>query len=369
MQAARAEGLRYVTDREPGIRRVRRGKSFVYVRPDGKRLVDRIQLDRIRKLAIPPAYEDVWICTLPEGHLQATGRDARGRKQYRYHARWRVQRDGAKFDRMLEFGRALPRIRRRVALDLRKTGLPRERVLATLVRLLERTLIRVGNEEYARTNKSFGLTTLRNRHAEFEGETLQLVFRGKSGVAQRVCITDKRLARLVRDCQEIPGQELFQWVDADGARHRITSSDVNDYLREASGGSFTAKDFRTWFATLEALELLRGRRAETVKEAKQHVLETVTAVATRLGNTPSICRKCYIHPDVLLAYAEGRFAQLSSSDSTLALRALLTRKSSRKLVNAVVRRRNGAGRGSLVHRRRTRPTSTSERVLVKPAGR
>jgi DNA topoisomerase-1 len=330
-QAARAEGLRYSSDREPGIRRFARGKHFYYRDADGDRISDAAVIRRIRKLAIPPAYTNVWICPHPNGHLQATGRDARGRKQYRYHAQWREHRDATKFDRMLEFGRALPRIRRRVAKDLRLRGLPREKVLATLVRLLECTLIRVGNEEYARANGSFGLTTLRDRHVETKGSAIVLEFRGKSGIAQRARVTDRAVARIVRDCRDIPGQELFQWIDERGERRPIGSSDVNDYLREASGGPFSAKDFRTWFATLEALELLRRQRHDSAGEARRQVLAAVKAVADKLGNTPAICRKCYIHPVILSAYEEGKLTLLNGTSAPLALRKLLApaRKSSR----------------------------------------
>jgi DNA topoisomerase I len=330
-QAARAEGLRYSSDREPGIRRFARGKHFYYRDADGDRITDEAEIRRIRKLAIPPAYKNVWICRHPNGHLQATGRDARGRKQYRYHPQWREHRDTTKFDRMLEFGRALPRIRRRVAKDLRLRGLPREKILATLVRLLECTLIRVGNEEYARANGSFGLTTLRDRHVETQGNAIVLEFRGKSGIAQRARVTDRAVARIVRDCRDIPGQELFQWIDERGERRPIGSSDVNDYLREASGGPFSAKDFRTWFGTLEALELLRRQRRGSAGEARKQVLATVKAVADKLGNTPAICRKCYIHPVVLSAYEEGKLTLLNGASAPLALRKLLApaRKSTR----------------------------------------
>jgi DNA topoisomerase-1 len=265
----------------------------------------------------------VWICCDPKGHIQATGRDARGRKQYRYHARWRTHRDAAKFDRMLEFGKALPRIRRRVAQDLRKSGLPRARVLATVVRLLEFTLVRVGNEEYARANGSFGLTTLRDRHVSVRGDKLTFEFRGKSGISQCVSVSDPALARIVRRCADIPGQELFQWIDAEGQRHRVDSTDVNEYLREASGGPFTAKDFRTWFATLEALQCLRRRRVGNEREIKRELTAAITLVSERLGNTPTICRKCYIHPEVLAAFADGRLAKLNGAAPVLALRGLL----------------------------------------------
>ena len=314
-------------------------------------------LARIRSLAVPPAYKDVWICLYANGHLQATGRDARGRKQYRYHPRWRVHRDATKFDRMLEFGRALPRIRRRVARDLRQAGLPREKVLATIVRLLERTLIRVGNEEYARDNGSFGLTTLRNRHVELKGPTVQLEFRGKSGILQKMSIEDRTVARIVRDCRDIPGQELFQWIDAEGEHRRIDSSDVNDYLREASGGPFTAKDYRTWFATLEALQFLRGRVATSEREARKHVIETATAVATKLGNTPAICRKCYIHPEVFAAFTDGRLAALQGKAAPQLLRALLAPKRVRQ------RRRSNPTRRVKVGTSRRLQSPTAARPL------
>ena len=322
-QAARAEGLRYSSDSQLGFRRIPCGRGFFYRDSNGRRITDTAVLGRIRKLAIPPAYKDVWICAHSNGHLQATARDARGRKQYRYHPQWRAHRDATKFDRMLEFGRALPRIRRRVSKDLRAPGLPREKVLATIVRLLECTLIRVGNEEYARSNGSFGLTTLRDRHVEVKGGLLTLEFRGKSGVAQRALVTDRAVARIVRDCRDIPGQELFQWIDEGGQRRPIGSSDVNDYLREASGGPFTAKDYRTWFATLEALELLRRKRPASSNEARKQVLAAVKAVSEKLGNTPAICRKCYIHPVILASHEEGRLALLNGASAPLALRKLL----------------------------------------------
>jgi DNA topoisomerase I len=320
------DGVQYTSDCSPGIRRLRRGRNFTYRYPSGRKVSDPTLLARIRRLAIPPAYRDVWICSDPQGHLQATGRDARGRKQYRYHPDWRTHRDAAKFDRMLEFGRSLPRIRRRVAQDLRKSGLPRERVLATLVRLLESTLVRIGNEEYARSNGSFGLTTLRDRHVSVRGATLTFEFRGKSGIAQSVSINDPVLARIVQRCADIPGQELFQWIDADGERRRIDSADVNGYLRAASGGPFTAKDYRTWFATVEALQALRKRPVGNKGEIKRELVATVAAVAKRLGNTPSICRKCYIHPEVLSAYGDGRLARLNGAKPAAALRGLLRRR-------------------------------------------
>lgn len=323
----KVEGLRYTTDRELGIRRVKRGRGFTYLlssESGARPVTDPAVLARIRKLAIPPAYRDVWICLHANGHLQATGRDARGRKQYRYHARWRLHRDGTKFDRMLDFGHALPRIRRRVSSDLRQGGLPREKVLAAIVRLLECTLARVGNEEYARANGSFGLTTLRDRHVATNGATVNLEFRGKSGIAHRVSIADRAVARIIRGCRDIPGQELFQWIDADGQRRPVDSADVNEYLRQASGGDFTAKDFRTWFATVEALDLLKRRAApSTDRETRREIVAAVTAVAHKLGNTPTICRKCYIHPVILSAYGEGRLARVAAMSAPRALHALL----------------------------------------------
>src|SRR5436190_1573116 len=257
-EAARAAGLRYVSDALPGIRRKQAGRGFTYVGPDGDRISDRASLARIKSLAVPPAWTDVWICPDPRGHIQATGRDARGRKQYRYHARWRAVRDETKYDRMIAFGEALPRIRRRTEMDLRRPGLPREKVLAAVVRLLEVTRIRVGNEEYARTNRSYGLTTLLDRHVTVAGPTLRFSFRGKSGVRHQVDLTDRRLAAIVKRCRDLPGQELFQYVDDDGRQHTIDSADVNDYLRQLSGADFTAKDFRTWAGTVLAARALRA---------------------------------------------------------------------------------------------------------------
>ncbi len=260
---------------------------------------------RIRKLAIPPAYRDVWICTSPDGHLQATGYDARGRKQYRYHPLWREVRDEDKFRRMLAFGRTLPRIHRQVALDLRRAAMPREKVIATVVRLLERTLIRVGNEQYVRQNGSYGLTTLRNRHVAVNGSVIHFEFRGKHGIRHRLSVEDPRAASVVRRCRDLPGQELFEYIDEHGRRRDVTSSDVNDYLREAAGDDFTAKDFRTWYATLHALAQLKGRRFGNVREAKAHVKAMLCEVAGRLGNTPAMCRKCYVHPAVIDSYLSG----------------------------------------------------------------
>ena len=298
-------GLVYVSDDRPGIRRIRKSEGFVYRHADGKPVRNAADLERIRKLAIPPAYEDVWICTHPRGHLQATGRDARGRKQYRYHPEWRLARDADKFERMLEFGAALPRVRRRVTADLAKpvvTQPTRETVLATLVRLLDTTLVRVGNDEYARTNNSYGLTTLRNRHAAVSGSTLRLRFRGKSGVIHEVALEDPRVANVVRRCQAMPGQDLFQYEDEAGVTRAVGSSDVNDYIREASGASFTAKDFRTWHGTVHALTLWAEQMAANAA-SRLSANQVLAEVARRLGNTVAVCKKAYVHPRVLQVLA------------------------------------------------------------------
>ena len=302
---ARQAGLRYVGDHLPGIR-IGAGRGFRYAGPDGKAVRDAATLARIRALAIPPAWTDVWISPWDNGHIQATGRDARGRKQYRYHARWRSVRDEAKYERTLAFGRALPAIRARVGADLKRPGLPREKVLATVVWLLEATMMRVGNEEYARRNQSFGLTTLRDRHVRVDGSEVEFRFRGKSGVQHAVKVDDARLARVIRAARDLPGQELFQYIDDDGERRGIGSADVNDYLREITGEEFTAKDFRTWSGTvLAALALQECEKFDSEAQAKKNVVRAIEHVAQRLGNTPSVCRKCYVHPAVLDAYFDG----------------------------------------------------------------
>jgi DNA topoisomerase-1 len=304
--AARAAGLRYTSDEGPGIRRRHSGSGFTYVGPQGRAVGDRHTLARIRALAIPPAWEDVWICPRADGHVQAVGRDARGRKQYRYHAGWREVRDAAKYERLVPFARRLPTIRRRIARDLARAGLPREKVLALVVRLLETTHIRVGNSEYARTNGSFGLTTLRDRHAAVSATRVRFRFRGKAGKLHEIDVADRRLARLVRRCQELPGQELFQYVDDDGAVRAIGSSEVNDYLRTVSGDDFTAKDFRTWAGTVAAAEIL-GELPEPTSAAagKRAVAGAIAEVARRLGNTAAVCRKCYVHPLVVDGFLDG----------------------------------------------------------------
>jgi DNA topoisomerase-1 len=308
-ESARAAGLRYQSDDAPGIRRAKSGRGFSYRQPDGALVRDRRVLERIRQLAIPPAWQDVWISPLANGHLQATGRDARGRKQYRYHADWRTIRDETKFSRLIAFAEALPALRVRVEEDLGGRGLSRERVLATVVRLLETTLIRVGNEEYVRENNSYGLTTLRTRHVDIAGNTLRFSFRGKSGKDHSVELHDRRLARIVHQCRDLPGHELFQYLDEDGARQAVTSEDVNDYLRQATGESFSAKDFRTWGGTVLALAFLA---AQTASEGapRSVVVEMFKQVAAQLGNRPAVCRKYYVHPAVTETYLNGRLGEL-----------------------------------------------------------
>jgi DNA topoisomerase-1 len=308
VESASAAGLRYVSDASAGIRRRRAGRGFRY--EDAGGLVrDREQLARIRSLAIPPAWSDVWICRDARGHLQATGRDARGRKQYRYHARWREVRDATKYGRMPAFAHALPALRARLERDLAAQGLPREKVLAAVVRLLEATLVRVGNEEYARRNRSFGLTTLRSRHADVSGAKVRFRFRGKGGKLHSVGVSDRRLSRIVKRCQELPGHELFQYVEQDGGLRSVGSADVNAYLREASGQDFTAKDFRTWAGTVLAAWALHERApAASKRQQARNVVRAVEKVAERLGNTAAICRRCYVHPAVLESYLDGTLA-------------------------------------------------------------
>jgi DNA topoisomerase-1 len=304
--SAKAAGLRYVSDSKPGIQRKRRGSGFRYVDAAGKPLHDKQTLARIKSLVIPPAWTDVWICPIPNGHLQATGRDARGRKQSRYHPRWRQLRDETKYEHMVSFGKALPRIRERVEHDLALSGLPRPKILATIVRLMETTYIRVGNQEYARQNKSYGLTTMRGKHVEVHGSAITFTFPGKSGVHHEIDLEDRRLAKIVRRCQDLPGYELFQYLDADGERHTVDSSDVNDYLREMTGQDFTAKDFRTWAGTvLTCAELQALEAFESETQAKKNMVQAIKVVSSLLGNTPSVCRKCYVHPAVLDCYMTG----------------------------------------------------------------
>jgi DNA topoisomerase-1 len=318
--AARRAGLVYVSDREPGIRRRKSGKGFSYVDARGKALRDAATLQRIRALVIPPAWTDVWICPNPQGHIQAIGRDARGRKQYRYHARFREVRDETKYEKIFDFAAALPKLRAHCRRELAKPGHSRDKVLAAVVCLLEQTLIRVGNEEYSRLNQSFGLTTLRDRHARIRGAQVEFHFRGKSGKDHSVAINDKRLARIVKRCRDLPGDELFQYLDDDGERRSIGSSDVNDYLRSITGEDFTAKDFRTWAGTvLAAIALHECGQAPSQTCAKRHIVEAVKRTAERLGNTPAVCKRCYVHPLILDAYGRGelvpRFRLAKGSES------------------------------------------------------
>jgi DNA topoisomerase-1 len=314
--SARAAGLRYSSDARPGIARKRNGRGFKYLGPNGRNVRSAVDLGRIRSLVIPPAWSKVWISPDPRGHLQATGRDARGRKQYRYHPRWRLVRDENKYGRLIEFAQVLPRIRRTTSEHLRRAGLPREKVLATVVQLLEKTLIRVGNDEYARSNRSYGLTTLRDGHVDVNGQRLRFTFRGKSGIEHEIDLSDRRLARIVKQCRDLPGYDLFQYLDESGERQTVGSGEVNAYLKEITGQDLTSKDFRTWAGTVLAAQVLRD--LDTVvsdAEAKKNIVRAVEMVAKRLGNTKAVCRKCYIHPAIFDAYVDGSMAR------TLAARA------------------------------------------------
>lgn len=306
LESAKEAGLRYVTDRMAGIRREKRGDGFVYLGPDGKQVRDEETLVRIKALAIPPAWTEVWISPKRNGHLQATGRDAKGRKQYKYHARWREVRDETKFHRSIDFAKALPKIRERVRQDLSLKGLPRDKVLATVVRLLETTLIRVGNEEYAKKNESFGLTTMRDKHVDVNGSKIEFHFKGKGGKKHNIDIRDKQLAKIVKKCQDVPGYELFQYEDEEGSHRTIESADVNEYIKEITGEDFTAKDFRTWAGTvLATLALREFEEFDSQTQRKRNIVKAIECVAERLGNTPSICRKCYVNPSILDAYLDG----------------------------------------------------------------
>jgi DNA topoisomerase-1 len=308
-EAAEAAGLRYVSDNRPGIRRRRSGKGFCYVQPDGTRLSDARRLRRIRSLAVPPAWTDVWICPFVDGHIQATGRDARGRKQYRYHPLFRELRESTKYEHLVAFAQALPVIRAKVRQHMSLRGLPREKVLATVVHLLQTTLIRVGNDDYARENKSYGLTTLKQRHAAVEGSEVRFRFTGKGGKQWALRVRDRRIAKVIRSCQELPGQELLQYIDEQGNLQDVTSTDVNAYLREITGEDITAKDFRTWAGTVLAAQVLTEQEAfSSHAQAKRNLRAAIARVAIRLGNTPTICRKCYVHPDVVNSYLDGKLA-------------------------------------------------------------
>jgi DNA topoisomerase-1 len=382
MDAAKAAGLRYIADRGPGIVRLRAPGGFRYRGANGRVIRDEAVLSRIRSLAIPPAWERVWICPAENGHLQATGHDAKGRKQYRYHPRWREIRDETKYGRVVAFARAMPRIRRRVRRDLALAGLPREKVLATVARLLETTFIRVGNDEYARENASFGLTTLRSRQVRVRGSRLHFRFRGKSGVEHRIQLADRRLAAIVRRMQDLPGEELFQYLDGEGATGTVTSDDVNRYLKESAGEEFTSKDFRTWAGTLLAAKALRARPSSSGSEAKRNIAEAVSEVARQLGNTAAVCRKCYIHPAVFEAYADGTLAEtLKDRSDRAGLIALLERHAAREArrarglespglerllarsVQGRKRRSRLPQRGSNVHAHGTRLAASSHVVI------
>jgi DNA topoisomerase-1 len=303
--------LNYVDDRDPGITRRETSRGWTYRDPDGEVITDEATLKRIRSLAIPPAWTQVWICADPMGHIQAVGRDAKGRKQYRYHPRWREARDRSKYDKMVEFGRALPKLRARVDADLARHGLPKEKVVAAVVRLLELTLIRVGNDEYAKENKSFGLTTLRKRHVDLGSTGAVFEFKGKSGVAHRTGFRDRRLAQVIRACQDLPGQRLFQYVDEEGERRHVGSAEVNAYIQDAIGEEFSAKDFRTWAGALAALEYFdEAQPPASAVQAKAMMRECVKRVSQRLGNTPAVCRACYIHPAVFTAFESGELKPL-----------------------------------------------------------
>jgi len=350
----KAAGLRHVSDHDPGIARRKSGTGFSYRMPDGGQ-IDEAALDRIRGLAIPPAWTDVWICPHPRGHIQATGRDQKGRKQYRYHDRWRQVRDENKYDRLIAFGRALPRLRAKVDKDLTQHGLHRDKVLAAVVRLMEITLIRVGNEEYAKQNKSFGLTTLRDKHARIQGAEAVFEFRGKSGKMHKARFRDRRLARIVKACQDLPGQRLFQYIDDDGEQRTVESADVNAYLREAMGEDFSAKDFRTWAGTVNAARALAMTpECASAAEAKRNVNTCVKAVAGLLGNTAAVCRSAYIHPVVLQAYADGTLPFKGAAEGRAFELAVLrfleeARDDAHEEIERPTRRRPGAQQAHAAH--------------------
>jgi DNA topoisomerase-1 len=377
VQSAAAAGLRYVSDTVSGIRRLRRpgathpGSAFRYVGPGGAGVRERATLARIKALAIPPAWRDVWICPRDDCHLQATGRDAKGRKQYRYHARWREVRDETKYGRVAAFARALPRIRRRTRHDLARPGLPREKVLATVARLLESTFIRVGNEEYARENESFGLTTLRDRQVRVRGSKLKFKFRGKSGVEHEIELADPRLAAIVRRMQDLPGEELFQYVDEQGETHAIESADVNRYLKEIAGDEFTSKDFRTWAGTvLAAGELCRMGAFASETEGRRNIARAIEAVAARLGNTKAVCRKCYIHPAIPECYLDGSLLEtLRGGAAESSVVQLLERQMKRQFDFARRSGANGESLAPILAKSLARRPSGKQPAMRMPAAR
>ena len=379
IRSAEEAGLRYVSDWKPGIKRKRNGKGFSYLTADGAPVRDAGTLARMQSLAIPPAWQNVWICPSAEGHIQATGYDARRRKQYRYHPRWREVRDQEKYGRIIAFAQALPTIRRRVDRHLKCAGLPREKVLAVVVRLLEATLIRVGNDEYAKSNHSFGLTTMRDEHAEVNGSTIFFDFRGKSGREHEIDLTDRRLARIVAQCQQLPGQELFQFVDEQGEVRDVGSQDVNEYLREISGEDFTAKDFRTWAGTVLAAKVLQEfKEFDSQAAAKRNVVRAIEHVAGRLGNTKAVCRKCYIHPAVIDAYLEKSLIETVREETERELReelkslppeeaavlALLRKRMQRELRESEAPKRSGRARRP---RPRSRLKTAKSKAMDKAA--
>lgn len=373
-EAAAEAGLVYVDDGRPGLTRRKSGKGFRYLDAKGEPVHDAGTLARIRKLAIPPAYTDVWICPRKNGHLQATGRDAKGRKQYRYHPDFREARESTKFSRIMAFADALPAIRARVDADMGRRGLNREKVLATVVHLLETTLIRIGNDDYARTNRSYGLTTLRDPHVKVEGAEMTFRFKGKSGKTWDLSVRDRRVARIVKACQDLPGQELFQYLDEAGERRDVTSSDVNAYLREISGEDFTAKDFRTWAGTvLAALALQEFEAFDSQAKAKTNVRAAIEGVAARLGNTPTICRKCYIHPQVLDCYLEGSLILQIKDAVDDALRGLDSLRPEEAAVLTLLRKRLEGGRDPApakpAKRKRAKAAETGARRSAKAASR
>ncbi|HYT75461.1 MAG TPA: DNA topoisomerase IB [Vicinamibacterales bacterium] len=340
ISSAQEAGLNYTSDRRPGIRRLRHGKAFRYVGADGKPVTSQAQLARIRSLVIPPAWTDVWICPASRGHLQATGRDARGRKQYRYHPKWRDVRDGTKYGRMLAFGRALPAVRRRTDADLGRAGLPKTKVLAAVVKLLEKTFIRVGNDEYARANHSFGLTTMKDGHVKIDGSKVRFIFRGKSGVEHELTLENRRLAKIVKQCRDLPGQDLFQYRDHDGRVIDIGSADVNAYLKAITGQDFTSKDFRTWAGTVLAAGLLRESEAvDSEARAKKNIVRAIEEVAKQLGNTRAVCRKCYVHPAIINAYLDGSIMKTAARHAGRATRAIGTLTASEAAVLGLLQRR------------------------------
>jgi len=339
LASARAAGLKYTADDKPGFRRVKHGRAFRYLDARGKPAKAK-DLKRIRSLVIPPAWTDVWICPDPMGHLQATGRDVRGRKQYRYHPKWREVRDDTKYGRMIDFGHALPVIRRRTDGDLRRPGLPRPKVLAAVVKLLEKTFIRVGNDEYARDNRSFGLTTMRDGHVKVSGSTVRFIFRGKSGVEHELNLEDRRLARIVKQCRDLPGQELFQYRDEQGDVVDVGSADVNAYLKDVTGQDFTSKDFRTWAGTVLAAKLLRDyEKVDSEARAKKNVVKAIEQVAKRLGNTRAVCRKAYVHPAVIDAYLDGSMMRTAAQRAARTARAVGRMTESEAVVLGLLQRR------------------------------